>query len=206
MGDATLFGPLNYSMRIWLNPQQMTNYGFSAAGRHPGDREPERPGGGRPARGPPDHGQSADPVQLQTQGRLTTPAEFGNIILRTNPDGSVVRVRDVARVDLGAQTDGPQQPAQRRAERGVRHLSGAGRQRGRGCGTRPAGHWPSWRSASRPMLLTTSSMIRPISCMRRSTRSSAPSSKRSRWSSSWSSCSSATGARRSSRWSRCRCR
>ncbi len=40
---------------------------------------------------------------MQTQGRLTTPEQFGNIVLRANPDGSLLRVRDVARVDLGAQ-------------------------------------------------------------------------------------------------------
>ena len=42
-------------------------------------------------------------INLQTQGRLTTPEQFGNIVLRANPDGSVLRVRDVARVELGAQ-------------------------------------------------------------------------------------------------------
>ena len=40
---------------------------------------------------------------MQTQGRLTTPEQFGNIVLRANPDGSLLRVRDVARVELGAQ-------------------------------------------------------------------------------------------------------
>ena len=42
-------------------------------------------------------------MNVQTQGRLTTPEQFGNIVLRANPDGSLLRVRDVARVDLGAQ-------------------------------------------------------------------------------------------------------
>src|SRR5207237_10635110 len=42
-------------------------------------------------------------MNVQTQGRLTTPDQFGNIVLRANPDGSLLRVRDVARVDLGAQ-------------------------------------------------------------------------------------------------------
>ena len=40
---------------------------------------------------------------VQTQGRLTTPEQFGNIVLRANPDGSVLRIRDVARVEIGAQ-------------------------------------------------------------------------------------------------------
>ena len=42
-------------------------------------------------------------LNLQTQGRLATPEQFGNIVLRANPDGSLLRVRDVARVELGAQ-------------------------------------------------------------------------------------------------------
>jgi multidrug efflux pump subunit AcrB len=42
-------------------------------------------------------------VNVQTQGRLTTLEQFGNIVLRANPDGSLLRVRDVALVDLGAQ-------------------------------------------------------------------------------------------------------
>src|SRR6202142_4636981 len=41
-------------------------------------------------------------LNLQTQGRLTTPEEFGNIVIRANPDGSVLRIRDVARTELGA--------------------------------------------------------------------------------------------------------
>ena len=41
---------------------------------------------------------------VRTQGRLVTPEEFGNIVLRANPDGSVLHLRDVARVELGTQT------------------------------------------------------------------------------------------------------
>jgi len=40
---------------------------------------------------------------VQTQGRLTTSTQFGNIVLRANPDGSVLRIKDVARVEIGAQ-------------------------------------------------------------------------------------------------------
>ena len=44
-------------------------------------------------------------LNVATQGRLTTPEQFGNIVLRANPDGSLLRIRDVARVDLGAQSE-----------------------------------------------------------------------------------------------------
>lgn len=44
-------------------------------------------------------------MNVQTQGRLTTPEQFGNIVLRANSDGSILRVRDVARVEMGAQNE-----------------------------------------------------------------------------------------------------
>ena len=48
---------------------------------------------------------------VQTQGRLTTPEQFGDIVMRANPDGSVLRIKDVARVELGAQNHGHRDPA-----------------------------------------------------------------------------------------------
>ena len=54
--------------------------------------------------GPPISADQELQLSLQTKGRLSTPEEFENIIVRSNPDGSVVRVRDVARVELGAQS------------------------------------------------------------------------------------------------------
>src|SRR5919106_1014772 len=104
MGDAMLFGPLNYSMRIWLDPQQMTNFGFSAEDiiQAIEDQNVEAAVGQIGA--PPIGNQQQIQLQLQTLGRLTTPKQFEDIILRTNPDGSVVRIRDVARVELGAQS------------------------------------------------------------------------------------------------------
>ncbi len=56
---------------------------------------------------PPTDGQpTAFELQVVTQGRLSQPQEFANILLRANPDGSVVRVRDVARVELGSEQYG----------------------------------------------------------------------------------------------------
>ncbi len=103
VGQASLFGKLNYSMRIWFDISRLVGLNLSpsdivaainaqnvqaAAGRI----------GAQPA-GPDQQFQ----MNVQTQGRLVTPEQFGNIVLRANPDGSVLRVRDVARVDLGAQ-------------------------------------------------------------------------------------------------------
>jgi hydrophobe/amphiphile efflux-1 (HAE1) family protein len=103
VGQARLFGALNYSMRIWFDTQRLNNLQLTpadviAAIQAQNVVAPVGRIGARPI--------SKDQqfqLNLQTQGRLTTPEEFGNIVLRANPDGSLVRVRDVARVDLGAQ-------------------------------------------------------------------------------------------------------
>ena len=103
VGQARLFGALNYSMRIWFDTQRLNNLQLT-----PADviaaiqaQNVEAPVGRIGAR--PIGKDQQFQLNLQTQGRLTTPEQFGNIVLRANPDGSLVRVGDVARVDLGAQ-------------------------------------------------------------------------------------------------------
>jgi len=102
VGDVTLFGPLDYSMRVWLDPARLAQLGLSpadvqAAIRAQNIQAPVGRIGARPI---------SDDQQFQltisTQGRLTTVEEFEGIVLRANPDGSVLRLRDVARVELGA--------------------------------------------------------------------------------------------------------
>jgi hydrophobe/amphiphile efflux-1 (HAE1) family protein len=103
VGQASLFAQLNYSMRIWFDTQRLDNLQLTPAdiiaaiqaqnGEAPIGRIGARPIGK----------DQQFQMNLQTQGRLTTPEQFGNIVLRANPDGSLLRVRDVARVDLGAQ-------------------------------------------------------------------------------------------------------
>src|SRR4051812_25444231 len=103
VGQARLFGALNYSMRIWFDTQRLDNLQLT-----PADviaaiqaQNVEAPVGRIGAR--PIARDQQFQMNVQTQGRLTTPEQFGNIVLRANPDGSLLRVRDVARVDLGAQ-------------------------------------------------------------------------------------------------------
>jgi hydrophobe/amphiphile efflux-1 (HAE1) family protein len=103
VGQARLFGALNYSMRIWFDTQRLNNLQLT-----PADvvaaiqaQNVEAPVGRIGAR--PIAKDQQFQLNLQTLGRLTTPEQFGNIVLRANPDGSLVRVGDVARIDLGAQ-------------------------------------------------------------------------------------------------------
>src|SRR5215210_7340410 len=103
VGQANLFGEMRYSMRVWFETDRLTSLNLTpsdlvsaiqsqniqaAVGRL----------GGQPM---PDTQQFQ--INIQTLGRLITPEQFGEIVVRANPDGSVLRMRDVARVDLGAQ-------------------------------------------------------------------------------------------------------
>ncbi|HWL80957.1 MAG TPA: multidrug efflux RND transporter permease subunit [Roseomonas sp.] len=103
VGSATLFSRQNYAMRIWFDTQRLTSLNLApsdviTAIRSQNVQAPTGRIGAEPV-------PSDQQVQLnvRTQGRLTTPEQFGAIVLRANPDGSVLRVRDVARVEIGAQ-------------------------------------------------------------------------------------------------------
>ena len=104
VGQATLFGREDYSMRIWFDTLRLTSLGLA-----PSDvihavqaQNVQAPVGRIGARPVPEDQQFQ--VNLQTLGRLTTPEQFGAIVIRANPDGSVLQVKDVARVELGPQT------------------------------------------------------------------------------------------------------
>jgi hydrophobe/amphiphile efflux-1 (HAE1) family protein len=103
VGQASLFAKMNYSMRIWFDSQRLTSLNLApsdviAAIRAQSVQAPVGRIGARPI-------SDDQPFQfnVQTQGRLSTPEQFGNIVLRANPDGSLLRVHDVARVEVGAQ-------------------------------------------------------------------------------------------------------
>ena len=104
VGQASLFGPLDYSLRIWLDPDRMTALNLT-----PNDvitavqSQNIQAALGRIGAAPVSNDQQLQ-FTIKTQGRLTKPEEFANIVLRTNPGGSVVRVKDVARVEIGAKS------------------------------------------------------------------------------------------------------
>jgi multidrug efflux pump len=102
VGDATLFGRLDYAMRIWFDVDRLVALGLApsdvvAAIQAQNVQAATGRIGARPA-----SPNTQFQMNVQTQGRLTTPQQFENIVLRANPDGSVLRVGDVARVELGA--------------------------------------------------------------------------------------------------------
>src|SRR5271170_7163791 len=104
VGQVVLFGPLNYSMRIWLDPDRLTELNLT-----PNDviaavqSQNVQAALGRIGSAPITNEQQVQ-INIKTKGRLTRPDEFAGIVLRANPDGSVVRIDDVARVEMGART------------------------------------------------------------------------------------------------------
>ena len=103
VGQTIVFGSGQYAMRIWVKPDQLARYGITVddvvkAIQAQNTVNPAGQVGGAPD----PHGQQFT-YSVLAQGRLTSPQEFGNIIVRETPDGGAVRVSDVARVELGAQ-------------------------------------------------------------------------------------------------------
>ena len=103
VGDATLFSRQEYSMRIWLSPDKLTKYNLTPAEvialvQEQNSQFAAGFFGQEPVRKYLDFTYT-----VTTQGRFTTPEEFGNILVRTNPDGSSLLLKDLARIELGAE-------------------------------------------------------------------------------------------------------
>ncbi len=99
-----VLGAGQYAMRVWVKPDQLAKLGITVpqitqALQVQNNVNPAGQIGGEPVPG----GQEFT-YTVRAQGRLTSPEEFGDIILRASPDGALVRLKDVARIELGAQT------------------------------------------------------------------------------------------------------
>src|SRR3954452_24034863 len=102
VGQVTLFGGSDYAMRIWVRPDRLQALGLTVidlvnAVKSQNLLQPSGQIGGPPAPKGTDF-----TYMVKTRGRLLTPEEFGQVIVRANPDGSVVRLGDVARLELGS--------------------------------------------------------------------------------------------------------
>jgi HAE1 family hydrophobic/amphiphilic exporter-1 len=103
IGNVQVFGAGQYAMRLWVKPDQLAKLGITvpeiiSAIQAQNTVNPA----GQIGAAPTGSGQEYT-YSVRAQGRLTSPEEFGQIVLRELPDGGTVRVRDVARVELGAQ-------------------------------------------------------------------------------------------------------
>src|SRR5579863_1734921 len=102
VGDVTLFGPQDYSMRAWVRTDRLTGLGLTTADviNAIKSQNVQAAVGRLGAR--PTSGDQQLQLNIQTKGRLASAADFEKIIIRTNPDGSVLRLGDIARLELGA--------------------------------------------------------------------------------------------------------
>ncbi len=102
VGQVTNFGAADYAMRVWVKPDQLTKLGLTVsdltnAVQQQSQVNPAGQIGGEPA----PKGQQFT-YSVRAPGRLINPEEFGNVIIRQNPDGSTVRLKDVSRIQLGS--------------------------------------------------------------------------------------------------------
>jgi HAE1 family hydrophobic/amphiphilic exporter-1 len=103
VGEVRLFGVSDYAMRIWVKPDLLAKLGLTVPDlvRAVQQQSTVNPAGQVGAEPAPKGKETT--YTVRAQGRLQTPEEFGQVIVRSNPDGSVVRLSDVAHIELGAQ-------------------------------------------------------------------------------------------------------
>jgi len=104
VGEARVFGSSDYSMRIWLDPNKVSARNLTASEVVAAIREQNVQVAAGVFGQPPQPDGNLFQVTARTQGRLVTEEQFGEIILKTGPEGQITRLRDVARVELGAKT------------------------------------------------------------------------------------------------------
>ena len=103
VGDVQIFGERRYSLRIWLNPDRLANLGLTALDVKSAIEEQNvQVAAGKIGQSPAPPGTPFE-MQVNAAGRLSDPEQFADIVLRADPaSGAVVKLRDVARVELGA--------------------------------------------------------------------------------------------------------
>lgn len=102
VGDVTIFGQRDYSMRAWLDPDRLTATGITAGDVVKALREQNVQVAAGQIGQPPAGENVSFQYTMSTLGRLTEPEQFGDIVIKTGSEGQITRLRDVARVELGA--------------------------------------------------------------------------------------------------------
>ena len=129
VASVSVFGAGQYAMRIWVNPDTLANLALTVpeiinAVQAQNTVNPAGQIGGEPV----PQGQQFT-YNVRAPGRLASPEEFGQIIVRATPDGGVLRLKDVARMELGAQTYNLQGRFNGKTGGAAGDLPDAGRQR-----------------------------------------------------------------------------
>lgn len=102
VGAVTVFGTGNYSMRVWLDPEIMRIRKLTPADVYSAIQSQNMEVSAGTVGEPPLDRKEAFQFTLTAKGRLTTPDEFGNIVIKTLPDGKYLRLKDIARIDRGS--------------------------------------------------------------------------------------------------------
>ncbi len=103
VSDVIIFGERKYAMRVWLEPKRLADNGLSAGDVVTTIQNQNVQVAAGTIGSPPTNGNQPYQYSVRATGRLSTPAQFGNLIIKANPDGGYIRVRDVGRVELGAE-------------------------------------------------------------------------------------------------------
>lgn len=104
IGESQVFGGGDYAMRIWLDPNKLSTLGLTAGDVADAVREQNVQVAAGIIGGQPRADKGAFELLVNAKGRLQSEEEFGEIILKTNPSGGLVRLKDVARLEMGANT------------------------------------------------------------------------------------------------------
>ncbi|MBB4643020.1 efflux RND transporter permease subunit [Rhizorhapis suberifaciens] len=106
VGEVRLFGARDYAMRVWIDPGRAAARNMTAGEIVAALRAQNVQVAAGSIGKPPETSEPAFELNIETQGRLTTPEEFANIVIKTDVEGRLTRLSDVARVDLGAEDYG----------------------------------------------------------------------------------------------------
>ena len=102
VGDVRIFASREFSMRVWLDPEKMAARNVTAGEVVAALRAQNAQVAAGTLNRPPITGPEAYQLVIETQGRLVEPKQFANVLVKSTPDGRATRVKDVARVELGA--------------------------------------------------------------------------------------------------------
>jgi hydrophobic/amphiphilic exporter-1 (mainly G- bacteria), HAE1 family len=103
IGQVNQFGGADYAMRVWVDPNRLAKLGLTVPDLANAIQQQNLLAPSGQIGGPPAVLGQQFTYAVRTRGRLMTPEEFGEVIVRSNPDGSQVRLRDIARIELGSQ-------------------------------------------------------------------------------------------------------
>ncbi len=104
VGDVQIFGAKDYAIRIWIDPLKLKKYSLTVNDLITAVREQNEQYAAGKIAAEPVSGKEMFTYTLETPARLSDPLEFSNIIVRSNPDGSALKLKDVATVELGSQS------------------------------------------------------------------------------------------------------